>query len=176
MARGDCFVEVAMRKIGLLSDTHGWIDPQIVEFFKDCDEVWHCGDIGDYRVFEKLEADFNFSAVYGNIDGGIIRRVYHDFILFEREGVRVLMTHIGGYPRHYSSRALQHIHASRPQLFVAGHSHILRVEYDKVYDMLFVNPGAAGNYGVHHVRTAIRLDIEHGEIKNMEIGEWHKHL
>ena len=163
-------------KIGIISDTHSTFDDKLREFLAPCDEIWHAGDIGSLELADKIAEFKPLQAVYGNIDGGIIRRVYHDFILFEREGVRVLMTHIGGYPRHYSSRALQHIHASRPQLFVAGHSHILRVEYDKVYDMLFVNPGAAGNYGVHHVRTAIRLDIEHGEIKNMEIGEWHKHL
>lgn len=101
-----------------------------------------------------------------------MRRVYHESNFFEVEGVRVLMTHIGGYPRHYSPKALQLIHGSRPKIFVAGHSHILKVMYDPIYDLLFINPGAAGLYGAHHVRTAIRFDITNGEIGNMEIGEW----
>jgi predicted phosphodiesterase len=100
--------------------------------------------------------------------------MYNDFTLFEVEGVKVLMTHIGGYPRHYSPKALQHIHISKPKLFIAGHSHILKVIYDPVYDLLHINPGAAGKYGIHTLRTAIRFDIEAGEIKNLEIGEWSK--
>ena len=100
--------------------------------------------------------------------------MYNDVNLFEVEGVKVLMTHIGGYPRHYAPKALQHIHATRPKIFIAGHSHILKVIYDPVYDLLHINPGAAGKYGIHTVRTAIRFDIEAGEIKNLEIGEWKK--
>lgn len=163
-------------KIGIISDTHTTFDDTLKEFLSPCQEIWHAGDIGSLEVADRIAEFRPLRAVCGNIDGGLMRRVYHDFTLFECEGVRVLMTHIGGKPRSYSPKALQHIHASRPKLFIAGHSHILRVEYDKVYDMLFVNPGAAGNYGIHHLRTAIRLDIENGEIKNMEIGEWPKHL
>ena len=100
--------------------------------------------------------------------------MYNDVNLFEVEGVKVLMTHIGGYPRHYAPKALQHIHMSRPKIFIAGHSHILKVIYDPVYDLLHINPGAAGKYGIHAVRTAVRFDIEGGEIKNLEIGEWKK--
>lgn len=163
-------------KIGIISDTHLTFDDQLRDFLAPCDEIWHAGDIGSLELADEIAQFKPLRAVYGNIDGGIIRRVYHDFTLFEVEGVRVLMTHIGGKPRNYSPKALQHIHASRPKIFVAGHSHILRVEYDKIYDMLFINPGAAGNYGIHHLCTAIRLDIENGEIKNMEIGEWNKHI
>jgi predicted phosphodiesterase len=126
------------------------------------------------EIADRIAAFKPLRAVYGNIDGGVMRRMYNDINLFEVEGVKVLMTHIGGYPRHYAPKALQHIHMSRPKLFIAGHSHILKVIYDPVYDMLHINPGAAGKYGVHTVRTAIRFDIEAGEIKNLEIGEWKK--
>lgn len=161
-------------KIGIISDTHNTFDKVLEEFLAPCDEVWHAGDIGSLELADRISAFKPLRAVYGNIDGGIIRRVYHEVALFEVEGVKVLMTHIGGYPRHYSPKALQYIHSSQPKIFIAGHSHILKVMYDQVYDMLHINPGAAGNYGVHSVRTAIRFDIEAGEIKNMEIGEWQR--
>lgn len=161
-------------KIGVISDTHNTFDKVLEEFLAPCDEVWHAGDIGSLELADRISAFKPLRAVYGNIDGGIIRRVYHEVALFEVEGVKVLMTHIGGYPRHYSPKALQYIHSSQPKIFIAGHSHILKVMYDQVYDMLHINPGAAGNYGVHSVRTAIRFDIDAGEIKNMEIGEWQR--
>ena len=161
-------------KIGVISDTHNTFDSVLEEFLAPCDEVWHAGDIGSLELADKIAAFKPLRAVYGNIDGGIIRRVYHEVALFEVEGVKVLMTHIGGYPRHYSPKALQYIHSSQPKIFIAGHSHILKVMYDQVYDMLHINPGAAGNYGIHSVRTAIRFDIENGDIKNMEIGEWQR--
>jgi putative phosphoesterase len=161
-------------KIGVISDTHNTFDKLLEDFLSPCDEIWHAGDIGSLELADKIAAFKPLRAVYGNIDGGITRRVYHEVALFEVEGVKVLMTHIGGYPRHYSPKALQYIHSSQPKIFIAGHSHILKVMYDQVYDMLHINPGAAGNYGVHSVRTAIRFDIEAGEIKNMEIGEWQR--
>ena len=105
-----------------------------------------------------------------------MRRMYHEFNYFNVEGTSVLMTHIGGYPRHYAPKALQHIHGAHPKIFVAGHSHILKVIYDPIYDLLHINPGAAGIYGIHKVRTAVRFDIEGDKIKNMEIGEWQKSL
>ncbi len=161
-------------KIGVISDTHNTFDSCLEEFLRPCDEVWHTGDFGSVEIADRIAAFKPLRAVYGNIDGGVMRRMYNDINLFEVEGVKVLMTHIGGYPRHYAPKALQHIHMSRPKLFIAGHSHILKVIYDPVYDMLHINPGAAGKYGVHTVRTAIRFDIEAGEIKNLEIGEWKK--
>ena len=161
-------------KIGVISDTHNTFDSCLEEFLRPCDEVWHAGDFGSVEIADRIAAFKPLRAVYGNIDGGVMRRMYNDINLFEVDGVKVLMTHIGGYPRHYASKALQHIHMSRPKLFIAGHSHILKVIYDPVYDMLHINPGAAGKYGVHTVRTAIRFDIEAGEIKNLEIGEWKK--
>ena len=139
-----------MKRIGIISDTHGTFDDTLREFLKDVDEIWHAGDI----------------------DGGLTRRVYPDFLAFECEGVRVLMTHIGGYPRHYDPRAAAKIQGLHPKLFIAGHSHILKVVYDPVYDLLHVNPGAAGEYGFHKVRTAVRLVIDGADMRDMEVGEW----
>ena len=161
-------------KIGIISDTHGIFDEALERFLEPCDQIWHAGDIGSLELADRIAAFRPLRAVYGNTDDGMVRRVYHEFNLFEVEGVKVLMTHIGGYPRHYSPKALQHIHSARPKLFVAGHSHILKVIYDPIYDMLHINPGAAGIYGIHKVRTAVRFDIEEGEIRNLEIGEWDK--
>lgn len=161
-------------KIGIISDTHGTFDKVLQDFLHPCDEVWCAGDFGTTEVADKIAAFKPLRAVYGNIDGEIVRRMYGEFCFFEVEGVKVLMTHIGGYPRKYAPKALQHIHGARPKIFVAGHSHILKVIYDPVYDLLHINPGAAGKYGIHKVRTAVRFDIEAGEIKNMEIGEWEK--
>ena len=161
-----------MKRIGILSDTHGTFDEPLREFLREVDEVWHAGDIGSLEVADRIAAFKPLRAVCGNIDGGMTRRVYPPFLSFECEGVRVLMTHIGGYPRRYDPRALARIRQVEPKLFVCGHSHILRVMYDPVYSLLAVNPGAAGNYGVHKVRTAIRLVIDKGEMRDMEVGEW----
>ena len=159
-------------KIGVISDTHGTFDKPLMDFLAPCDEIWHAGDFGSVETADKIASFKPLKGVYGNIDGGVMRRMFSEFNLFETDGVKILMTHIGGYPRHYSPKALQHIHVSQPKIFIAGHSHILKVIYDPIYDLLHINPGAAGCYGIHKVRTAIRFDIENGEIKNMEIGEW----
>ena len=161
-----------MKRIGILSDTHGTFDEPLREFLQGVDEVWHAGDIGSLEVADRIAAFKPLRAVSGNIDDGITRRVYPLFQSFECEGVRVLMTHIGGYPRRYDPRAVQRIQALRPQLFVCGHSHILKVVYDPVYEMLTVNPGAAGVHGFHKVRTAVRLTIDGGQMRDMEVGEW----
>lgn len=161
-----------MKRIGIISDTHGTFDEPLREFLKDVDEIWHAGDIGSLELADRIAAFKPLRAVSGNIDDGITRRVYPLFQSFECEGVQVLMTHIGGYPRHYDPRALARIQALRPKLFIAGHSHILKVIYDPVYEMLAVNPGAAGERGFHRVRTAIRLKIDGGEMHDMEVGEW----
>ena len=161
-----------MKRIGILSDTHGTFDEPLREFLREVDEVWHAGDIGSLEVADRIAAFKPLRAVSGNIDDGITRRVYPLFQSFECEGVRVLMTHIGGYPRRYDPRAVQRIQALRPQLFVCGHSHILKVVYDPVYEMLTVNPGAAGVHGFHKVRTAVRLTIDGNQMRDMEVGEW----
>ena len=159
-------------KIGVISDTHGAFDDVLKEFLAPCDEVWHAGDFGSIETADAIAAFKPLRAVYGNIDGGATRYAYSDFLGFKVEQVSVLMTHIGGYPRHYDRRALAKIQALRPTIFVAGHSHILRIIYDKVYDMLHINPGAAGCYGFHKTRTAIRFTIDGADIRDMEIGEW----
>lgn len=161
-----------MRKIGLISDTHGTFDEPLRNFLKDVDEVWHAGDIGSIELADTIAAFKPLRAVYGNIDGGITRRAYNDFAYFRVEECDVLMTHIGGYPRRYDPRAVAKIQACRPKIFVAGHSHILKIIYDPIYDLLHINPGAAGEYGPHKVRTAVRFEIEGSEIRNMEIWEW----
>ena len=147
-----------MKRIGIISDTHGTFDDTLREFLKDVDEIWHAGDIGSLELADTI-ASFK-------------PRVYPDFLAFECEGVRVLMTHIGGYPRHYNPRAAAKIQALHPKLFIGGHSHILKVVYDPVYDLLHVNPGAAGEYGFHKVRTAVRLVIDGADMRDMEVGEW----
>ncbi len=161
-----------MKRIGIISDTHGTFDERLREFLKDVDEIWHAGDIGSLELADEIAAFKPLRAVSGNIDGGVTRRVYPDFLSFECEQVSVLMTHIGGYPRRYDTRAVQRSQAVRPKLFIAGHSHILKVQYDPVYDLLAVNPGAAGEYGFHRTRTAVRLVIDGAQMRDMEVGEW----
>ena len=161
-------------RIGLLSDTHGWLDARVENFFKDCDEVWHCGDIGDQAVTDRLAASFDLRAVCGNVDGGGLRRMFPEKLIFECEGVKTLMTHIGGYPGHYDARIKDLIYRERPRLLVCGHSHILKVMYDKTLGCLHINPGAAGRFGFHKVRTAVRFVIEQGNIKDLEVLELDK--
>ena len=126
----------SMKRIGLISDTHGTFDQTLKTFLKDVDEICHAGDIGSPEVADQIAAFKPLRAVYGNIDGGIMRRTYREFLSFECEGVSVLMTHIGGYPRHYTPQAVARIQSLRPKIFIAGHSHILKVIYDPVYDLL----------------------------------------
>lgn len=160
-----------MKRIGIISDTHGCFDEPLRSFLSEVDEIWHAGDIGSMELADEIAAFKPLRAVWGNIDGGMARRVYDEFAYFRCEEVTVLMTHIGGYPRRYSPRALQKIQSARPKLFIAGHSHILKVQYDPVYDLLAVNPGAAGMYGFHKVRTAMRLTIDGADMRDMEIWE-----
>lgn len=161
-----------MKRIGILSDTHGTFDDTLRGFFRDVDEIWHAGDIGSLALADEIAAFKPLRAVAGNIDGGLTRRVYADFAAFRCEDVQVLMTHIGGYPRRYDPRAVARIQSVRPKLFVSGHSHILKVVYDPVYAMLTVNPGAAGEFGFHRVRTAVRLVVDGEMMRDMEVGEW----
>lgn len=162
-------------KVGLLSDTHGWLDKRVVKFFRECEEVWHCGDVGTVSVIEELQKCFRVRAVYGNIDGGEVRLMLKGLECFECDGVKVVMTHIGGYPGHYESGIRSTLQQEHPKLFVCGHSHILKVMYDKSLDCLHINPGAAGKFGFHKVCTAVRFVIEAGEIKDLEILEFDKY-
>ncbi|MCK9219501.1 MAG: metallophosphoesterase family protein [Bacteroidales bacterium] len=158
-----------MLKIGILSDTHTYLPPRVLDFFSDVDEIWHAGDIGDLQTAKKLAACKPLRAVFGNIDGQEIRKEYPQDLLFFCEGVKVLMTHIGGYPGRYNPRIRALIELKRPQLVVCGHSHILKVIYDKKWSHLHINPGAAGKYGIHHSITAIRLIIEGKNMRDLEV-------
>lgn len=164
-----------MKRIGIISDTHGTFDEPLRNFLREVDEIWHAGDIGSLDLADEIAAFKPLRAVWGNIDGGMARRVYDEFNYFRCEEVTVLMTHIGGYPRRYAPRALQRIQSARPKLFIAGHSHILKVQFDPVYEMLAINPGAAGLYGFHKVRTALRLTIDGADMRDMEILELPRH-
>ncbi|MDR1755677.1 MAG: metallophosphatase family protein [Culturomica sp.] len=161
-------------KIGVLSDTHGWLDPRLLNFFGECDEVWHCGDIGSVEVADELAKRFVFRAVYGNIDGEMLRRIYRETEVFACEGVKVVMTHIGGYPGRYDLRIKPLLLSERPGLFVCGHSHIAKVMYDKKLGCLHINPGAAGRNGFHKIRTAVRFQIEKGNISDLELVEYER--
>ena len=161
-------------KVGILSDTHGCLHPKVLEFLSSCTEIWHAGDIGGYDVLEKLSRVAKVRAVYGNIDDAGSRQEFPLFQLFEVEKTKVLMIHIGGYPKKYDKNAYALIKEHKPDLFISGHSHILKVIYDQQNQLLHINPGAAGKYGFHQVITAIRLDIENGDFKNLEILEVEK--
>ncbi len=160
-----------MIKVGILSDTHGYWDEKYIEYFKECDEVWHVGDIGSTEVADRFEAFKPFRAVYGNVDGQDLRRRYPQVNRFTVEGTEVLMKHIGGYPGKYDPSIIGSLMTRPPKLFISGHSHILKVKYDKTLDMLHINPGAAGLYGFHKVRTMVRLNIDHGVFSDMEVIE-----
>jgi len=164
-----------MVKIGLLSDTHGSLDATIFSYFEDRDEVWHAGDFGDIAICEQLENFKPVRGVYGNIDDQKIRQSYPLDLIFELEGVKVYMTHIGGYPGHYSQHARQIVDREQPGLFICGHSHILKVMKDtKRNNMLTLNPGAIGHQGFHKMRTALRFDLADGQVQNMEALEFGK--
>lgn len=160
-----------MKRIGLLSDTHGYLDQEIQKHLEKCDEIWHAGDIGSIEVTDTLESWKPTRAVYGNIDNDKIRVVHPENQLFSLEGVRVLMTHIGGYPGRYTPRVRELIEKERPKLYVCGHSHILKVMYDKKFDCLHMNPGAAGIHGFHQVKTLLRFTLDNGNIKDLEVIE-----
>jgi hypothetical protein len=160
-----------MKRIGLLSDTHGFLDPALLKHFEACDEVWHAGDIGNVAVANALEAFKPFRAVYGNIDGQPIRIRYPENQIFEVEGLKVLMTHIGGYPGRYTARVKGLLQKHRPGLYICGHSHILKVMPDPKLGLLHINPGACGKEGFHQIRTAVRFVIDNGVVGQLEVIE-----
>ena len=159
-----------MFKIGILSDTHGTLPEQVYSFFKDCDELWHAGDVG-MGVLEPLREFKPVVAVFGNCDGWDLRYTVPETQLLRREGFKILMTHIGGYPGHYERCLLPIFEQEKPDLFIAGHSHILRVMYDKSYNLLHINPGAAGRQGIHRRCTLVRLTLD-DKPKDLEICEF----
>lgn len=160
-----------MKKIGLISDTHGMIIPRVFSFLADCDLLWHAGDIGNIRTLEEIESIKPLTSVYGNIDDHKVRSATKETAVFWCEKVKVAMIHIGGYPGKYTAQARNIIREERPNLFIAGHSHILKVMYDKANELLYINPGAAGNHGFHQAITAIKFIIDGDQIKDMEVFE-----
>lgn len=160
-----------MTRIGLISDTHSYIDDTILQHLDECDEIWHAGDFGTIDVADALATHKPLRGVYGNIDGPDIRSVYPEHLRFNCEKVDVWMTHIGGYPGRYHPAVRQAIQADPPQLFICGHSHILKVMYDEKLQCLHLNPGAAGKQGWHKVRTILRFSIDQEQIKDMEVVE-----
>lgn len=160
-----------MTKIGLLSDTHGFVDDRLLSFFDSVDEIWHAGDIGNLEALYALKKFKPIKAVFGNIDGHEIRLECPKYLRFKCEQVEVLITHIGGYPGKYFPEVRDILKKNPPNLFICGHSHILKVIYDKKLDFMFMNPGAAGMSGFHKVRTAIRFCIDGKNFKDMEVLE-----
>ena len=160
-----------MKKIGLLSDTHGFLDERVFEYFQKCDEIWHAGDIGDHTVTDALANFKPLRAVYGNIDGRELRSQFDEKVIFEIEKVKVFMIHIGGKPPRYAQEVRQALQNEKPDLFICGHSHLLKVMKDPSLDLLYMNPGAAGHHGFHHMRTLLRFDIEQGKISSLEVIE-----
>jgi putative phosphoesterase len=160
-----------LKKIGLLSDTHGYLDPKVFEYFEKCDEIWHAGDIGNATVSDQLSKFKLMKAVSGNIDGQDIRIIHPAEQVFYCEEVKVLIIHIGGYPGNYFPAAREKIIQHRPALFICGHSHILKVMRDPKHDLLHMNPGAAGISGFHKIKTMLRFEINGKEIENLEVIE-----
>ncbi len=160
-----------MIKIGLISDTHAVLDPKVLDFLKTSDEIWHAGDWGDISLYDDLVKIAPIRGVYGNVDGPIDTSILPENQIFTVEKVKVVITHIGGYPGRYEPRLRQILLKEKPQLYIAGHSHILKVIYDKKYELLHINPGAAGHSGLHKVITAIRVQIDGDKIENLEIFE-----
>ncbi len=160
-----------MTRIGLLSDTHGYWDERYLKYFDSCNEIWHAGDIGSLEIAERLAAFRPLRAVYGNIDGQDIRIRYPETARFSVDGATVLMKHIGGYPGKYDPSIRKQIFANPPKLFISGHSHILKVKFDKTLGLLHINPGAAGIYGFHKARTLVRFTVDNGNFSDMEVIE-----
>lgn len=160
-----------MTRIGLISDTHGYLDDAVFKHFENCDEIWHAGDFGDIELADKLAAFKPLKGVYGNIDGKDIRQVYPEHLRFMCEKVDVWMTHIGGYPDRYAPNVKSEIYTEPPGLFISGHSHILKVIFDKKINCLHINPGAAGKQGWHKVRTLVRFSVNGNKIEALEVIE-----
>ena len=163
-----------MTKIGLLSDTHSFLDDAVFKHFEHVDEIWHVGDFGNIELVDKLAAFKPLRGVYGNIDGKEIRQTYPENLRFIIEGLDVWMTHIGGYPDRYDLRIRDEIYRNPPKLFIAGHSHILKVVYDKKINCLHLNPGAAGKQGWQKVRTLMRFQVDEARITGLEVIELKK--
>ena len=160
-----------MKSIALLSDTHSVLDERFIRHLKNSDEIWHAGDIGSLEIYDKLKKLSNVRAVYGNIDNHKIRITLASELFFKCEGINVYMTHIGGKPGKYSKGIKEKIKKIEPNLFICGHSHILKIMNDKKNNLLYINPGAAGDHGIHQVKTIIKFNIDKKNIKDLKIIE-----
>ena len=160
-----------MKRIALISDTHNFLDPKIFKYLDECDEIWHAGDIGTYEVADNLEKIKPLRAVYGNIDGQDIRKEFPKYLNFKCEELDVLMTHIGGYPGKYAPDVRAMLYSTPPKLFICGHSHILKVMFDKKFNLLHMNPGACGNHGFHKIKTLLRFTVDKDLVKDLEVIE-----
>lgn len=160
-----------MKQIGLLSDTHSYFEEKVLPYFKDCDEIWHAGDFGNSEVVNKLKSIKPLRGAYGNIDGNDIRAEFPEELIFNCEGVKVFIKHIGGYPGRYAPGVKNKIILEKPQLFISGHSHILKIMFDDKLQCLHINPGAAGKEGWHKVKTIVLFNIDGTEIKNCKVVE-----
>ena len=159
-------------KIGLISDTHGYLDERVLHHFAQCDEIWHAGDVGDQSVIDQLKQIAPVRVVFGNIDGQEIRNKYPEIDQFYCAGIAVFMIHIGGKPPKYAKGVLSLLKKHKPRLFICGHSHILKIMPDKALDnMIYLNPGAAGNQGFHKMKTIVRFEVNKSELKNLEVIE-----
>jgi len=160
-----------MKKISLLSDTHSVLDERFIPHLKDSDEIWHAGDIGSLVIYDKLNEISKVKAVYGNIDNHQIRITLASEVFFKCEGLNIYMTHIGGYPGKYSKAVKEKIEKTKPDIFICGHTHILKVMNDKINNLLFINPGAAGNHGIHQVKTIVQFILNEKKISDLKIIE-----
>jgi uncharacterized protein len=160
-----------LKKILLLSDTHHYIDEKILSYCSTADEVWHAGDIGSLSVTDHIARIRPLKAVWGNIDNDKMRLQFEETLVFKTEDLKVMMTHIGGKPGKYPEKIFSKIRMERPDIFICGHSHVLRIERDRLCSLLYINPGAAGHHGFHNVRTMVRFEINKGSIQNMEVIE-----
>jgi len=160
------------QRIGLISDTHSFLDERVLHHFADCDQIWHAGDIGSIALAEKLALFKPFRAVYGNIDDKTIQTKFPENLIFEVERMKILITHIGGRPTKYPARVKAILKKEKPAIYICGHSHILMVQSDADWsNMLFINPGAAGNEGFHKIRTIMKFDINDKKVENMKVIE-----
>ena len=158
-------------KIGLISDSHSYLDHKTCDYLQEVDEIWHAGDIGDVSILSGLAPNKPLRAVYGNIDDQVVQKQFPEWQLFELEGVKVAMIHIGGTPPRYAKGVKERLRILQPQLFVCGHSHICRVEYDSGLTCLYMNPGAVGQHGFHQIRTLLLIDLDAGRITNLRVVE-----
>ena len=163
-----------MKRIGIISDTHATFPDDVRNFLADVDEIWHAGDIGSVELAAEIAVFKPLRAVYGNIDDYSMRYTYPEFQCFECEGRRVLLTHIGMQGGRYVGRVAEKIRNLKPDIFVCGHSHILKIFYDQKSDLLNINPGACGLYGFHRIRSAVRFEIDGTDVRNLEVAEWRR--